>query len=165
MRPPTSGEPPPSLWGNFIFDEQLAHPKYDVYKNWKLFRLLVEDHVPNALSSHWDSKLTMVTIILAQRTAILEFQRNLSPANRIHNLKFIENKLLTTKVPEDENELEFFLCVRDTTEEAYCLQWPGLRDQDYAAMKDGRAILGEVYSRHPAFFFRELLPKKAATNS
>lgn len=153
--------PPEGLWANFIFDEQLTHPKYTAYKVSRLFRSLVEDHVPAALSPRWDETCTLGTIIWAQHAAVLEYRRVVKPAPGTELGKFIENSLIAMR---SHDNLDLFLAVHNASEEAFCLQWPGLLQDEWEAMQDGHLTLEDVYVTRPAFVIRQLLPKRAARN-
>lgn len=150
--------PSGGLWAKFIFDEHIADPKYTAYKKSSLFRELVEIQVPTALLLHWDETANFSKIIWAQRMAVVEYERLIKPKPGSKVEKFVKNVLSATS---SYNDPGMFMAVHNCTEESYCAQQPGLRRDEYDAMKAGELSLGDIYERRPAFILRRLLPQKA----
>jgi hypothetical protein len=149
----------PGAWGNFLQDEQLSHPKYAPYKRSSLLRALIAEHLPAALFDRWDKLATFEDIVWAQHTAVLEYQRLARPKPGSTLSKFVETKL---GLYASYNDIAFFLAVHGIDEEAYCAQKPGIPNKVFQRLSQGKLTLGTIYTRHPAFILRPLIPSQPA---
>jgi hypothetical protein len=146
-------------WGNFVRDEQLSDPKYGPYKRWKLFRALVIEHLPAALLDRWDNTASFADVVWAGYMAISEFQRLSKPEPGSIQSKFCETKL---SLYANNDDTWYFLAIHGLDEEAYCAQKPGIPNKVFQRLSKGEITLGALYTQHPAFILRPLIPSQSA---
>ena len=156
---PRSNGPSAGAWANFLADAQLAGPVFVPYLRSRRFRGLVEDRVPAALFPRWDAVADLAAVVWAQHVAILEYRNVFRIPAGGDRARQIDRLLSIT---DPTNDMEMFLLVRDTTEEGFCVQPPGLRPNEYADFAAGQLTLRQLYRIRPAFIFRTLLPRPVA---
>ena len=143
-------------WGNFVSDDQIGGPAFVSYLRSARFRSLVEDLVPAALFPRWDAVADLTAVVWAQHVAILQYRSAFRiPANADRTRQI--DRLLN--ITDPSQDMEMFLLVRNTTEEGFCAQPPGLRQNEYAEFVAGKLTLRQLYRMRPAFIFRTLLPR------
>lgn len=158
---PRSSGPSAGAWTNFLADEHLAGPEFVSYMKSRRFRSLLEDRVPAALFLRWDAVADLAAVVWAQHVAILEYRNVFRIPAGSDRARQIDRLLSIT---DPTNDLEMFLLVRDTTEEGFCVQPPGLRPNEYADFAAGQLTLRQLYRIRPAFIFRTLLPRPTSRN-
>lgn len=156
---PRSSGPSAGAWTNFLADAQLAGPDFVPYLRSRRFRSLVEDRVPAALFARWDAVADLAAVVWAQHVAILEYRKVFRIPAAGDRARQIDRLLSIT---DPTNDMAMFLLVRDTTEEGFCVQPPGLRPNEYADFAGGQLTLRQLYRIRPAFIFRTLLPGPVA---
>ena len=151
-----------SPWANFVCDEQIADPAFDGFKRSKRFKDFVEVRVPVALADQWHDPADMALVIEAHRGAIQDFVTVFPPTPGSKQEKHLVTYLnLIEKSPNPD----FFLAVVGAfSEEAYCLQRPGLTAAEYGHFTKGSFSLGGLYIARPSFILRHLLPRSFQTH-
>lgn len=56
-------------------------------------------------------------------------------------------------------DAKFFLELLGTSEEEYCLQMPGLTEEQFRQMQSGELTIGELYKKNPLAILGPILPK------
>lgn len=147
----------PGPWANFVNDEQLSDRAFDSFKRSKAFKDFVEVQMPVVLADRWHERVDMALVIEAHGEVIQNYITRFPPRSGSKQEKYLNTYLnLIEKCPDPY----FYLAVVGAlTEEAYCLQRPGLTTEQFGYFRKGSFSLGGLYLLRPSFILRHLLPR------
>lgn len=147
----------PGVWAHFVHDEQVADKAFDSFKRSKRFKSLVEHRLPAALSDSWNEIVGLSLVIAAHHAAIREYMALFPPAAGSRREKYLTTHLSLT---EKSGDPYFYLAVLGaSSEEAYCMQRPGLTADEFRQFASGELTMGSLYCARPCFILRQLLPR------
>lgn len=147
----------PGPWAQFVHDEQVSAKVFDSFKRSRRFKDLVECRLPAAIWDIWNDVAGMSLVIAAHHAAIREYIMLFPPAPGSRQEKYLTTHLNLT---EKSHDPDFYLAVHAAwSEEAYCMQRPGLTVDEFRRFEGGGLTLGSLYCARPSFILRHLLPR------